>query len=174
MDRYRLGLVAAVLSWGTALSSHAGQDILDQPVTLATESDLVHAVTATLQHALVTTEQFQARTPKLQRFARTELETRRKDLKVLRKRAGVQPPNITKLAIEPRNEQQYVRAMLRNHARLLELIEHGLGLDLAPDIKRMMRNLSESATTELSTLSSMERSRRLASAPLAHAVMRKS
>jgi hypothetical protein len=174
MNRYRLGVLAAVLSWGTAPSSHAGQDILDQPVTLASESDLMHAITATLQHALVTTEQFQPRTPPLQRFARKELETRRKDLKVLSKRAGILPPNITRLAIEPRDDRQYVRAMLRNHARLLELIEHGLGLDLAPDIKRMMRNLSESATTELSALSSMERSRRLASAPSAHAVMHKS
>ena len=82
------GVFAAVLCWGLAAPSHAGRDILDQSVTLASEADLMHAVSATLQHALVTTEQFQARTPRLQRFARQELETRRKSLKVLTKRAG--------------------------------------------------------------------------------------
>ena len=163
--RHRLGVLAAILYCSAAQSSLAGQDILDQPVTLASESDLVHAVSATLQHALVTTEQFQARTPRLQRFARQELETRRKGLKVLSKRAGIQPPNITKLAIVPRSERQYVQAMLRNHSRLLELIEHGMGLSLAPDIKRLMLKLSESAASELSALSSMEHSRKLVVAP---------
>ena len=156
------GMFAAMLCWGLSTPSHAGRDILDQSVTLASEADLMHAVSATLQHALVTTEQFQARSPRLQRFARQELETRRKSLKVLTKRAGITPPDIKKLAIEPSDERQYVRAMLRNHARLLELIEHGSGLSLSPDIKRMMRSLAESASQELSTLSSLARSRNLA------------
>jgi hypothetical protein len=167
MSRYRArprlpGVFAALLCWALAAPSHAGRDILDQSVTLASEADLMHAVSATLQHALVTTEQFQARTPRLQRFARQELETRRKSLKVLTKRAGIQPPSIKQLAIEPSDERQYVQAMLRNHARLLELIEHGLGLSLSPDIKRMMLGLAESASQELSTLSSLARSRSLA------------
>ncbi len=161
--RYRLpGVLAAILYWGVAAPSHAGRDILDQPVTLTTEADLMHAVSATLQHALVTTEQFQTRTPRLQRFARQELETRRKSLKVLTKRAGINPPDIKKLAIEPRDERQYVRAMLRNHSRLLELIEHGLGLSLSPDIKRMMVKLAENASEEISTLSALKRSYSLA------------
>jgi len=155
------GMLAAMLCWGLSTPSHAGRDILDQSVTLASEADLVHAVSATLQHALVTTEQFQARSPRLQRFARQELKTRRKSLKVLTKRAGITPPAIKKLAIEPSDERQYVRAMLRNHARLLELIEHGQGLPLSPDIKRMMRSLAESAAQEFSTLSSLERLRNL-------------
>lgn len=169
LPRHRLGIVAAFLYWAATQASHAGQDILDQSVTLASESDLFHAVSATLQHALVTTEQFQARTPRLQRFARKELETRRKGLKDLSKRAGIQPPSITKLAIMPRDERQYVHAMIRNHARLLELIEHGLGLALSPNIKRLMRNLSESTAQELSVLSTMERSRKRAVAPVATA-----
>jgi uncharacterized protein (DUF305 family) len=161
--RYRLsGLLAAILCWGVAAPSHAGRDILDQSVTLASEADLMHAVSAALQHALVTTKQFQARTPRLQRFVRKELETHRKNLKVLTKRASINPPDIKKLAIEPKDERQYVQAMLRNHARLLELIELGLGLSLSPDIKRMMAGLAESASQEFSTLSSLERSQNLA------------
>lgn len=153
------GILVAVVCSGMPLSSHAGRDILDQPVTLSSESDLVTAVGATLQHALITSEQFQPRSPRLQRFVRKELETRRKTLKVLTKRSGITPPDIKVLAIEPKDDRRYVQAMLRNHARLLEIIEHGMGLSLAPDIKRMMTNLASSAIEELSALGSMERSR---------------
>ncbi|MCK9285492.1 MAG: hypothetical protein M0P39_14555 [Rhodocyclaceae bacterium] len=57
-------------------------------------------------------------------------------------------------------------AMPRDHALLLELIEHGFGLTLSPDIKRVMLNLSESATSALPTLSAMENSRNLALVPV--------
>lgn len=56
--------------------------------------------------------------------------------------------------------------MPRDHAGLLELIERGLGLTLSPDIKRLMLNLSESATSELPTLSARENSRNLALFPV--------
>ena len=53
--------------------------------------------------------------------------------------------------------------MPRDRARLLELIEHGLGLPLSTDV---MLNLSESATRALPTRSAMENSRNLALVPV--------
>ncbi len=149
-------LVLAVA--GNIPSSYARTDILDQPVSLATEADLVQAVSATLQHALVTTQQFKPRSASLKRFARQEIKARRKGLTVLTKRSGTQAPQITHLAIVPSDDQQYVRAMSRNHSRLLELLEYGLALALSPDIKRLMKGLSQSIQTELTTLNTMARS----------------
>ena len=82
----------------------------------------------------------------------------RSRLQQLGKRIPEQIPPVRQLAIAPDNEQSYVRAMLRNHARLVELIEHGLGLSLSADIKHAMEALSSNAIAERAFLNKMEQS----------------
>lgn len=136
----------------------AARDVLEEPVSLRAEADLVRAVALTLQHAITTSEQFQGRNPALRKFADKEVKKNRSRLQQLGKRIPEQVPQVRQLAIAPDNEQSYVRAMLRNHARLVELIEHGLGLPLSADIKHAMEALSSNAIAELAFLNKMEQS----------------
>ena len=149
----RLAFLASLMT-----SVVAKADILDRPVSLKTEGDLIQAVSITLQHAVATSEQYQGTEPRLQRFARKEISARRKPIEQLNKLGRIKPTSVKQLAIVPKDDAGYLRAMLRNHAWLIELIEFGGGLPLSPKTKRLMETLSQSAASEFATLSKLEKS----------------
>ena len=151
--RLRLALVAGLIT-----SVSAQGDILNKPVSLKTEGDLIRAVSTTLQHAVATSEQYRGTEPRLQRFARNEISTRRKPIEQLNKLGRIRPASLKRLAIAPQDDASYLRAMLRNHAWLLELIEYGGGLPLSPSTKRLMDTLSRDAASEFALLSKLEKS----------------
>ena len=151
--RLRLALVAGLIT-----SVSAQGDILNKPVSLKTEGDLIQAVSTTLQHAVATSEQYRGTEPRLQRFARNEISTRRKPIEQLNKLGRIQAASLKKLAIAPKDDASYLQAMLRNHAWLLELIEYGGGLPLSPSTKRLMDTLSRDAASEFALLSKLEKS----------------
>ena len=136
----------------------AKADILDRPVSLKTEGDLIQAVSITLQHAVATSEQYRGTNPRLQRFARKEISARRKPIEQLNKVGRIQPTSVKQLAIVPKDDASYLRAMSRNHAWLLELIEYGGGLTLSSTTKRLMETLSRDAASEFALLSKLEKS----------------
>lgn len=131
---------------------------MDQPVSLRTEGDLIQAVSVTLQHAVATSEQYRGAEPRLQRFARKEINARRKPIEQLNKLGRIQSSSVKQLAVIPKDDAGYLRAMLRNHAWLIELIEFGGGLPLSPNTKRLMDTLSRDAASEFATLSKLEKS----------------
>ena len=143
---------------GLLVSTIAKTDVLDQPVSLRTEGDLIKAVSITLQHAVATSEQYRGTNPRLQRFARKEISARRKPIEQLNKVGRIQPASVKQLAIVPKDDASYLRAMSRNHAWLLELIEYGGGLPLSSTTKRLMETLSRDAASEFSLLSKLEKS----------------
>ena len=143
---------------GLLASTVAKSDVLDQPVSLRTEGDLIQAVSITLQHAVATSEQYRGTDPRLQRFARKEISARRKPIERLNKVGRIQPTSVKQLAIVPKDDASYLRAMSRNHAWLLELIEYGGGLPLSPGTKRLMDTLSRDAASEFALLSKLEKS----------------
>ena len=143
---------------GLLVSTIAKSDVLDQPVSLRTEGDLIKAVSITLQHAVATSEQYRGTNPRLQRFARKEISARRKPIEQLNKVGRIQPASVKQLAIVPKDDASYLRAMSRNHAWLLELIEYGGGLPLSSTTKRLMETLSRDAASEFSLLSKLEKS----------------
>ena len=146
-----LALLAGLLT-----SFAAEADVLDQSVSLKTEADLIMAVSATLQHSVATSEQYRGMEPRLKRFAAKEISARRKPIEQLSKLSRIAPKPVKQLAIVPKDERSYRQAMLRNHARLIELIEHSAGLKLAPATKRLMEALSRSATSEFAMLTDMK------------------
>ena len=156
-SRCETAAYVCVLS-GLLLSTAAKSDVLDQTVYLRTEGDLIQAVSVTLQHAVATSEQYRGSEPLLQRFARKEINARRKPIEQLNKLARIQPKPVKQLAIVPKDDASYRQAILRNHARLIELIEYGGGLPLSPTTKRLMDSLSRDAASELSLLSKLEKS----------------
>ena len=143
---------------GLLASTVAKSDVLDQPVSLRTEGDLIQAVSITLQHAVATSEQYRGTDPRLQRFARKEISARRKPIEQLNKVGRIQPTLVKQLAIVPKDDASYLRAMSRNHAWLLELIEYGGGLTLSSTTKRLMETLSRDAASEFALLSKLEKS----------------
>ena len=143
---------------GLLASTVAKSDVLDQPVSLRTEGDLIQAVSITLQHAVATSEQYRGTDPRLQRFARKEISARRKPIEQLNKLGRIQPTPMKQLAIVPKDDASYLRAMLRNHAWLIELIEFSGGLSLSPSTKRLMDTLSRDAALEFAMLSKLEKS----------------
>ena len=143
---------------GLLVSTIAKSDVLDQPVSLRTEGDLIQAVSITLQHAVATSEQYRGTDPRLQRFARKEISARRKPIEQLNKVGRIQPASVKQLAIVPKDDASYLRAMSRNHAWLLELIEYGGGLPLSSTTKRLMETLSRDAASEFALLSKLEKS----------------
>ena len=143
---------------GLLASTVAKSDVLDQPVSLRTEGDLIQAVSITLQHAVATSEQYRGTDPRLQRFARKEISARRKPIEQLNKVGRIQPTSVKQLAIVPKDDASYLRAMSRNHAWLLELIEYGGGLPLSSTTKRLMETLSRDAAAEFALLSKLEKS----------------
>ena len=143
---------------GLLASTVAKSDVLDQPVSLRTEGDLIQAVSITLQHAVATSEQYRGTDPRLQRFARKEISARRKPIEQLNKVGRIQPTSVKQLAIVPKDDASYLRAMSRNHAWLLELIEYGGGLPLSSTTKRLMETLSRDAAAEFDLLSKLEKS----------------
>ena len=140
------------------VSRVAKSDVLDQPVSLRTEGDLIRAVSVTLQHAVATSEQYRGSEPRLQRFARKEISARRKPIDQLNKLGRLQSRPVKQLAIIPKDDSSYLRAMLRNHAWLIELIEYGGGLSLSSNTKRLMETLSRDAASEFAMLSKLEKS----------------
>ncbi|MDR0440468.1 MAG: hypothetical protein LBI59_05705 [Candidatus Accumulibacter sp.] len=132
-------------------------DVLDKAISLKTEGDLLKAVSITLQHAVATSRQYRGTETRLRRFARKEIKTRGKPIAQLSKwgRFSSAPPK--RLAIVPDNDASYLRAMLRNHAWLIELIEFGNGLPLSNRTKRLMETLSREAVAEFAMLSRLER-----------------
>lgn len=151
-------LIHVCLFSGLLVSTVAKSDVLDQAVSLKTEGDLIQAVSTTLQHAVATSELYRGTEPRLRRFARKEISTRRKPIEQLNKLGRIQPASLKQLAIAPQDDAGYLRAMLRNHAWLLELIEYGGGLPLSPSTKRLMDTLSRDAAAEFSLLSKLEKS----------------
>ncbi len=149
----RLAFLASLMT-----SAVAKADILDRPVSLKTEGDLIQAVSITLQHAVATSEQYQGTEPRLQRFARKEISARRKPIEQLNKLGRIQSTPVKQLAIVPKDDASYLRAMSRNHAWLLELIEFGGGLTLSTTTKRLMEALSRDASSEFALLSKLEKS----------------
>ena len=143
---------------GLLASTVAKSDVLDQPVSLRTEGDLIQAVSITLQHAVATSEQYRGTNPRLQRFARKEISARRKPIEQLNKVGRIQPTSVKQLAIVPKDDASYLRAMSRNHAWLLELIEYGGGLPLSSTTKRLMETLSRDVASEFALLSKLEKS----------------
>ena len=140
------------------VSTVAKSDVLDQPVSLRTEGDLIQAVSITLQHAVATSEQYRGTNPRLQRFARKEISARRKPIEQLNRVGRIQPTSVKQLAIVPKDDASYLRAMSRNHAWLLELNEYGGGLPLSSTTKRLMETLSRDAAAEFALLSKLEKS----------------
>ena len=140
------------------VSTVAKSDVLDQPVSLRTEGDLIQAVSITLQHAVATSEQYRGTNPRLQRFARKEISARRKPIEQLNRVGRIQPTSVKQLAIVPKDDASYLRAMSRNHAWLLELIEYGGGLPLSSTTKRLMETLSRDVASEFALLSKLEKS----------------
>ena len=151
--RLRLALVAGLIT-----SMGAQGDILNKPVSLKTEGDLIQAVSTTLQHAVATSEQYRGTEPRLQRFARKEISARRKPIEQLNKLGRIRPIHVKQLSIAPTDDAAYVNAMLRNHAWLIELIEFGGGLPLSSNTKRLMDMLSRDAASEFAMLSKLEKS----------------
>ena len=149
----RLAFLATLMA-----SVVAKADILDRPVSLKTEGDLIQAVSITLQHAVATSEQYRGTNPRLQRFARKEISARRKPIEQLNKVGRIQPASVKQLAIVPKDDASYLRAMSRNHAWLLEMIEYGGGLPLSSATKRLMEALSRDAAAEFALLSKLENS----------------
>ena len=147
----RLALFAGLLT-----SFAVSADVLDQPVSLKTEADLIAAVAVTLQHSVATSGQYRGAQTRLRRFASKEISARRQPIAQLRKLARIPPLSAQQLAIVALDERSYLQAMLRNHARLIELIEHGGGLKLAPETKRLMEALSRSAAAEFAMLAQMK------------------
>lgn len=143
---------------GLLASTAAKGDALNQPVSLKTEGDLIQAVAVTLQHAVATSQQYKGSEPRLQRFAREEIITRRKPIDQLNKLGRIQPRPVKELAIVPEDDASYLRAMLRNHAWLIELIEYGDGLPLSKNTKRLMNVLGREAAAEFSMLSKLDKS----------------
>ena len=143
---------------GLLASTVAKSDVLDQPVSLRTEGDLIQAVSITLQHAVATSEQYRGTDPRLQRFARKEISARRKPIEQLNRVGRIQPTSVKQLAMVPKDDASYLRAMSRNHAWLLELIEYGGGLTLSSTTKRLMETLSRDAASEFALLSKLEKS----------------
>ena len=141
-----------------AASTAAKGEVLDQPISLRTEGDLIKAVSVTLQHAVATSEQYRGSEPRLQRFARKEISTRRKPIEQLNKLGRLQSIPVKQLAIVPMDDSSYLRAMRRNHAWLIELIEYGGGLPLSSNTKRLMETLSRDAASEFAMLSKLEKS----------------
>lgn len=138
----------------TSLGAHA--DILNKPVSLKTEGDLVQAVSTTLQHAVAMSEQYHGTEPRLQRFARNEINARRKPIEQLNKIGRIQPMPVKQLSVTPTDDATYLNAMLRNHAWLIELIEFGRSLPLSSNTKRLLDTLSRDATSELAALGKLE------------------
>ena len=91
-------------------------------------------------------------------LARKEISARRKPIEQLNKVGRIQPVSVKKLAIVPKDDASYLRAMTRNHAWLLELIEYGGGLPLSATTKRLMGTLSRDAASEFALLSKLEKS----------------
>ena len=145
---------AFVLAGGVFISMQvvAKTDVLDHPVSLTSEADLIQAVFTTLQHAITTSERYPGDMTPLKRFAKAEVSDRRQQLRQLGKMANVQTAPTPSLAIQPKNARTYVQAMLRNHARLIELIEFGMGLPLSVQSRRFMVSLAQDANAEMSTL----------------------
>ncbi|MDR0379035.1 MAG: hypothetical protein LBI62_03680 [Candidatus Accumulibacter sp.] len=149
--------ISALLALAGMPTAVAAGDVLDETVSLRTEGDLLKAVSVTLQHAVVTSRQYRGTEPRLRSFARREIETRGKPIAQLSKwgRFSSVPPK--RLAIVPDDDASYLRAMLRNHAWLIELIEFGNGLPLSNRTKRFMETLSREVVAEFSMLSRMEK-----------------
>ncbi len=144
--------LAALCSIGAG-SAVAAVDVLDQPVNLRSEADLVRAVTLTIQHAIATSERYRGPAPRVQKFARSEIRLRAGHLRKLG--AAARPGR--QLAIVPSSERSYLQTMQRNHTRLIELIEHGMGLPLSKPTRRLMETLLHSAIAELALLSQLEK-----------------
>ena len=153
MNSLRLRLV---LVTGLVTSMGAQGDILNKPVSLKTEGDLIQAVSTTLQHAVATSEQYRGTEPRLQRFARKEISARRKPIEQLNKIGRIQPMPVKQLSVTPTDDAAYLNAMLRNHAWLIELIEFGRSLPLSSNTKRLIDTLSRDATAELAALGKLE------------------
>lgn len=153
MNSLRLRLV---LVTGLVTSMGAQGDILNKPVSLKTEGDLIQAVSTTLQHAVATSEQYRGTEPRLQRFARKEISARRKPIEQLNKIGRIQPMPVKQLSVTPTDDAAYLNAMLRNHAWLIELIEFGRSLPLSSNTKRLLDTLSRDATSELAALGKLE------------------
>ena len=149
----RLAFLAILMT-----SAVAKADILNRPVSLRTEGDLIQAVSITMQHAVATSKQYRGTNPRLQRFARKEISARRKPIEQLSKVGRIQPTSVKQLAIVPKDDASYLRAMSRNHAWLLELIEYGGGLPLSSTTKRLMETLSRDVASEFALLSKLEKS----------------
>ncbi len=149
----------ALLAIALKCSASEPGDILGKPVTLKTESDLVHAVMLTLQHAVSESEQYRGKDRRLQRFARREIEARRKTIDELSRLARVSTKGQSlAFSATAKDDQDYLRAMLRNHARQIELYEYGAGIAMSKEVRRFMETLYRTAAAEFGSLSEMSKS----------------
>ena len=106
--RLRLAFVAGLI---TSISAQG--DILNKPLSLKTEGDLIQAVSTTLQHAVAMSEQYRGTEPRLQRFARNEINARRKPIEQLNKIGRIQPMPVKQLSVTPTDDtpRAYGRAV---------------------------------------------------------------
>ena len=149
----------ALLVMALKCSASETGDILGKPVTLKTESDLVHAIMLTLQHAVSESEQYRGKDRRLQRFARREIEARRKTIDELSRLARVSPTGQSRASAVPvKDDQDYLRAMLRNHARQIEMFEYGGGITVSKEVRRFLESLYRTAAAEFDSLSEMSKS----------------
>ena len=149
----------ALLVMALQCSASETGDILGKPVTLKTESDLVHAIMLTLQHAVSESEQYRGKDRRLQHFARREIEARRKTIDFLSRLARVSPTGQSRASAVPaKDDQDYLRAMLRNHARQIELFEYGAGITVSKEVRRFLESLYRTAAAEFDSLSEMSKS----------------
>lgn len=89
---------------GLLVSTIAKTDVLDQPVSLRTEGDLISCRSITLQHAVATSEQYRGTNPRLQRFARKEISRAPQSIEQLNKVGRIQPASVKQLAIVPKDD----------------------------------------------------------------------
>ena len=149
----------ALLVMALKCSASETGDILGKPVTLKTESELVNAIMLTLQHAVSESEQYRGKDRRLQRFARREIEAQRKTIDELSRLARVSPKGQSRASAVPaKDDQDYLRAMLRNHARQIELFEYGAGITVSKEVRRFLESLYRTAAAEFDSLSEMSKS----------------
>lgn len=131
----------------------ANNELLNQPVTLQNEANLIDALSMTLQHAILISGSYRGSNLKLKRLADSEFRKRQQSLLRLHKLRNTKAPNIKALGIVLSNDATYQQAILQNHARLMELIEFGSGLQLSGSTRRYIRLLSSEISPEISILS---------------------
>ncbi|MBX9906129.1 MAG: hypothetical protein K2Y31_17415 [Burkholderiales bacterium] len=142
-----------------ASTQHVNASPPDNTIHLAVEADVVVALVAQLEEAVRLSSTMTARSGALHSFARKEINKRTDQIAQLRKwcrRWFDDSCHKPDAAGQTQNTQShgtaYASAMLANHARLLEIIEFGLGLKSRKAARDLMGRIQKEAYDELAFL----------------------